>query len=208
MCNPAFHVSQNFHNLTFHVSRILHNPAFRVSNPTRTSSFLLYVANPANLVNPANPICSSIRAAVLANPICLPIHITVLINTANLAKPTQVVLLCLANPVNPAGVTQIFSPVRDLCSSTYQPRVAWPDHLATLGQHQTCSLRVLLVFWFRSRRFALVIANRLTNASSIDTNLRRHFSWPKPTITMCSLVYSGLRDDSSASRSTSGELTQ
>jgi hypothetical protein len=181
LCNPAFRVSRIFRNLAFRVSRI--NPAFRVSNPTRTSCFLLHVANPANpiyssiraavLANPANLICLPIRAVLLANPICLSICVTVLIN------PAQVALLRLANPVNLAGVIRIFSPVRDLCSSTCQPRVTWPDHLTTLGQHHTCSLRVLLVFRFRSRHFALVFANRLTNASSIDMNLGRHFAWPR-----------------------------
>jgi hypothetical protein len=84
----------------------------------------------------------------------------------------------LDNPVNPAGVTRIFSPIRDLCSTTCQPRVARLDHLVTLGQHHMCSLRVLIAFWFRSRCFALVFMNRLTNASSIDVNLGRHFAWP------------------------------
>jgi hypothetical protein len=123
LCNPSFCFSRIFHNSAFCVNRILHNPAFHVSNPTRTSYFLLRVANPADLVNPANPICSSTRAFVLANPanpMCLPIRAIVM---ANLANPTWVVLHHLANPDNPAGVTQILSPVRDLCNSTCQPRV-------------------------------------------------------------------------------------
>jgi hypothetical protein len=49
----------------------------------------------------------------------------------------------------------------------------------TLGQHHTSSLWVLLVFRFCSRRFALVFMNRLTNTSSIDMNLGRHFAWPQ-----------------------------
>jgi hypothetical protein len=103
---------------------------------------MLHVANPANLVNSANLVCSSIYYAVWANPIYLPVRVAVLANPVNLA---WVMLLRLANPVNPAVVTQIFSLVHDLCSSTFHPRVAQPDHLVTLEQYHTCSLRVLPV---------------------------------------------------------------
>jgi hypothetical protein len=89
---------------------------------TGTSFFLLRVVNLANLI------CSSIRAAVWANPG----------NLANLANPANpiclpVYVVVLANLVNPVVVTRIFSLVRDLCSNTCHPRVARPDHLVTLG---------------------------------------------------------------------------
>jgi hypothetical protein len=84
-----------------------------------TSYFLLCAANPTSLI------CPSIHAAAWANPgnsaysansaklICLPVHVAV-----------------LANPVNPTVVTRIFFLVRELCSNTYHPRVARPDHLS------------------------------------------------------------------------------
>jgi hypothetical protein len=55
----------------------------------------------------------------LANSICSLIRDVVLANLANPANPTRVVLLRLANLVNPAVVTPIFSLVHDLYSSTY-----------------------------------------------------------------------------------------
>jgi hypothetical protein len=97
---------------------------------TRTSIFMLRVANPANLICPS--ICAVVWAnpGSLANPICLPVHVAVLANPVN---PAQVMLLCLANPVNPAVVTRIFSLIRDLRSNTCHPQVARPDHLVTIG---------------------------------------------------------------------------
>jgi hypothetical protein len=102
--NPVFRVSQILRNPALCVSQIFRNPAFRVSNMTKTYFFLLCVinlanlscllisaaiwANPGNLTNPANPICLSIRVAILANL------------------------------VNPVVVIQIFTLVRDLCSNS------------------------------------------------------------------------------------------
>jgi hypothetical protein len=126
---------------------------------------MLCVANPAYLIY------LSIRAAVWANPGSLANPINLSVRASILANPAQVMLLCLANPVNPTVVTQIFSLVRDLYSNTYHPRVAWPDHLVTIGQYHMCSLRVLPILQFWSRHFALIFTNRLTNASSIDMNL-------------------------------------
>jgi hypothetical protein len=147
---------------------------------TGTSFFILHVANLTNPVNLANLIRPSIRAAVWANPssldnpICLSIRVAVLANPVN---PARVMLLRLSNLVNPAVVTQIFSHVRDLCSNTYHPQVAWLDHLTTLEQYHTCSLWVLSILWLYSHFFALIFTNQLTNASSIDVNLGRHFAW-------------------------------
>jgi hypothetical protein len=119
--NPAFRVRQIFCSPAFRVGRILRNPDFYVSNMTGTSFFILRVANP---VNPDSLICPSIHAAVwanpssLANPICLPVYVAILVNPVNLAR---VMLLRLANPVNPAVITRIFTFVCDLCSNTCHP---------------------------------------------------------------------------------------
>jgi hypothetical protein len=98
---------------------------------------MLCLANPANSVY---LIYSLIRATVwanpgsLANPICLPVRVAIL------ANPAQVMLLCLANLVNPVVVTRIFSLVHDFCSNTCHRRVARPNHLVALGQYHMCSL--------------------------------------------------------------------
>jgi hypothetical protein len=122
-------------------------------------------ANPGNLANPTNP----------ANPICLLVHVAILVNPVNAARE---MLLHLANPVNLAVVTQIFSLVRDPCSNIYHPQVARPDHLMTLGQYHMCSQQVPPVLRFWSHRFDLTFMNQLTNMSSIHMNLRGHFAWP------------------------------
>jgi hypothetical protein len=135
--NLVFCVNRIFHNPSFCVSQIFHNPAFHVSNTTRTSFFMLRVANPANPVNPANLICPSIRVAIwanlgsLANPICLPVRVAI-----------------LANLVNPARVIRTFSLVCHLCSNACHPQVARPNHLTTPRKYHTFSLRVLPVIGF------------------------------------------------------------
>jgi hypothetical protein len=59
-------------------------------------------ANLGNLANPTNPIYLSVHVAILANPIYPSIHV---VDWANPVNPARVMLLRLANPVNPVVVT-------------------------------------------------------------------------------------------------------
>jgi hypothetical protein len=123
--NHVFHVNRIFRNLAFRVGQILSKPDFHVSKMTRTSFFMLHVANLANLI------CPSIRAAIwaktgsLANPICLPVLVAIL---ANPVKPAQVMLLRLANSVNSVATPII------LKYPTRPPHHSWVvPHLISLG---------------------------------------------------------------------------